>query len=134
MTCGDRECQRRRHAEACRGWRAKNRGVTASHYKDVVAPYRQRHPGYQRRWRVVRRVGEIRDEIAAAAVRVGKQLRSVLSRGRVAQVEAGREPGHVQATTAKSLSAALAAGAAISGALAELAAVIAELGMVTEGR
>ncbi len=131
-TCGDQECQRRRHAKACRRWRAKNRGVTASHYKDVVKPYRWRHPGYQRRWRVARRVGEIREEIAAVAERVGKQLRSVLSRGRLAYAEAGREPSHVQATTGKSLVVALAAGSLIAGVVDELAAVLAGLEAVAE--
>lgn len=68
------------------------------------------------------------------ARRVGLQLRSVLGRGRAAHEEAAREPSHLQATTAKTLPAALAAAAVIAGALDELGGVVAGLGIVTEGR
>ncbi len=62
VTCGASKCQRARHADRCREWRASNAEATASHYQDVVVPFRQEQPDYQSRWRWVRRLREIREQ------------------------------------------------------------------------
>ena len=38
--CGQPACQRQRHAQNCRDWRGRNRGVTRTHYQDYVRPRR----------------------------------------------------------------------------------------------
>src|SRR5690606_16970059 len=62
VTCGNAECQRARHAKQCREWHVANREATASHYEDVVVPFRAQQPDYQRRWRWGRRLREIREK------------------------------------------------------------------------
>jgi hypothetical protein len=62
VTCGAAECQQARHAKQCREWHASNKETTASHYEDVVVPFRQRQPDYQRRWRWGQRLREIREK------------------------------------------------------------------------
>lgn len=61
VTCGAPECQRARHCSRCRCWHARNADASAHHYADVVVPFRARQPDYQRRWRLGRRLGEIRE-------------------------------------------------------------------------
>ena len=107
MTCGDAECQRRRHAESCRRWRRKNSDSTSSHYEDVVRPFRRRHPGYQRRWRIVAGLREIRDEIGVMTDALGARLRTLLDRDRARCAEAASEPAQVHATAGQPLAAAL---------------------------
>ena len=63
VTCGAEECQRAQHAEACRDWHRRNREHSRDHYQDVVVSFRERHPGYQSRYRLLRRLREIREEI-----------------------------------------------------------------------
>jgi hypothetical protein len=62
VTCGAPECQQARHADQCRQWHARNAEVAASHYQDVVVPFRQEQPDYQSRWRWWRRLREIREQ------------------------------------------------------------------------
>jgi len=62
VTCGAAECQRARHAKQCLEWHANNKEATATHYQDVVVPFRREQPDYQRRWRWGRRLCEIREE------------------------------------------------------------------------
>lgn len=62
MTCGATECQQSRHAQQCRVWHAANRDATASHYEDVVVPFREQQPDYQRRWRWGQQLREIREK------------------------------------------------------------------------
>jgi hypothetical protein len=62
VTCGAGECQRARHAKQCREWHAANEEATASHYEDVVMPFRVHQPDYQRRWRWGQRLREIREK------------------------------------------------------------------------
>jgi hypothetical protein len=62
VTCGVAECQQARHAKQCREWRAANGEATASHYEDVVVPFREQQPDYQRRWRWGQRLREIREK------------------------------------------------------------------------
>lgn len=62
VSCGAERCQRARHADRCRAWRAANAEVGRSHYADVVKPFRERQPDYQRRWRLACRLREIREQ------------------------------------------------------------------------
>jgi len=62
VTCGAAECQQARHAKQCREWRAANSEATASHYEDVVVPFRKQQPDYQRRWRWGQQLREIREK------------------------------------------------------------------------
>lgn len=62
VTCGKPECQRARHADRCKVWHADNANITATHYEDVVVPFRRKQPDYQRRWRLKRRLREIREK------------------------------------------------------------------------
>lgn len=62
VTCGAAECQRARHADQCREWHAANKETTTTHYQDVVVPFREKQPEYQRRWRWGRRLREIREK------------------------------------------------------------------------
>lgn len=130
MTCGAAECQRRRHAKKCKRWHADNRDVTASHYEDVVKPYRQKHPDYQRRWRVVAALCEIREEMAAGVEAVGARMRKLLARGRAAVGTATGVASQPDGKTGEALTAALAAGASIVGVLAELSKAVGQLGVL----
>lgn len=127
VTCRRKRCQRAQHAEACRRWHRQNRESSANHYQDVVVPFRKRHPGYQRRWRLVRSLGEIRDEIGLAVHGVGKRLSRVLARGRKEQALAESEPAQARATTGKLLCSALAMAAEIQELIAALGRKVAEL-------
>lgn len=61
VTCGAVGCQRERHSERCRQWHAANGELSSTHYQDVVVPFRERQPSYQRRWRLAWRLREIRE-------------------------------------------------------------------------
>lgn len=130
VTCGDEECQRRRHAYSCKRWHERNTESGAQHYEDVVQPYRRRHPGYQRRWRIVVALREIREQMLAAVGAAGARVRRLLVRGRVAMAEAVVEPAQVRAMTGQPLAATLAAVESLSGVLDELAAVVGQLAIV----
>lgn len=80
MTCGDEACQRARHSERCRAWHEQNREVTASHYQDVVVPFRQQQPDYQRRWRLGRKLREIRETMMPPGSVMLSSLRALLGR------------------------------------------------------
>jgi hypothetical protein len=80
VTCGTAECQRARHAKQCRKWHATNKEATASHYEDVVVPFRQKQPDYQRRWRWGRRLCEIREKTTLLGGAVLASLRSLVLR------------------------------------------------------
>lgn len=86
VTCGAAECQRARHADRCREWRAGNAEAVGSHYEDVVVPFRRAQPDYQRRWRWGRRLREIREESSRLGGMVLARLMSMVSRaGALAQ-------------------------------------------------
>ena len=80
VTCGAPECQRARHAEQCRRWHASNKEATASHYEDVVVPFRKKQPDYQQRWRWVRRLREIREESGLLTGTLLAGLRALVAR------------------------------------------------------
>ena len=132
VTCGAAVCQRQRHAYRCKRWHERNAESAASHYADVVQPYRQRHPGYQRRWRIVVSIREIREQMLAAVGAAGARVRRLVLRGRVAMSAAVAESAQVRATTGEPLAQALAAVESLSGVLDELAAVATQLGIVGE--
>ena len=126
VTCGAAECQQARHAKQCRDWRAGNRDATASHYEDVVVPFRDRQPDYQRRWRWGRRLREIRENTTL----LGGALLAAL-RGLVQQAEklVVRAVGVVQTgvLAGEKLSRAVAAVRSTMTALEQLEASAAEL-------
>ena len=93
VTCGAPECQRWRHAGQCRQWRAANAEATASHYQDVVVPFRREQPDYQSRWRWWRRLREIREQTGLLGGTVLASLQALVSR---AGQLAGRAMGIVQ--------------------------------------
>lgn len=76
VTCGAEKCQRARHAKRCREWHASNAEAVATHYQDVVLPFRQQQPDYQSRWRWGRRLREIREKSGVLLA----SLRALLSR------------------------------------------------------
>ena len=62
VTCGKPECQLARHADRCKAWHELNAEIAAAHYQEVVVPFRQKQPDYQRRWRLKCRLREIREK------------------------------------------------------------------------
>lgn len=80
VTCGAPECQQARHAEQCRQWHASNKQARASHYEDVVVPFRQKQPDYQQRWRWARRLREIREESGLLTGTLLAGLRTLVAR------------------------------------------------------
>src|SRR5690606_20089376 len=78
VTCGAEECQRERHAERCRAWHVANRDVGTSHYADVVKPFREAQPDYQRRWRLAVRCREIREKTGTLGGVLLTSLRALL--------------------------------------------------------
>ena len=116
VTCGAASCQRQRHRDRCRAWRAANTETTASHYEDVVVPFRERQPDYQCRWRLSRRLREIREKMRP----LGGPLRGHL------RVLLGRAEGLSESPTKAAQTGVLAAGfldelkAAVRAAMAAL--------------
>jgi hypothetical protein len=103
--------------------------VTRSHYRDVVEPFRRRHPDYQRRWRLVSKLREIRDEITSGAQVVGERLAKVLAHSaRVMGTAAG--VAQVRAKTGTPLEAALAVAAELVSAMKALTAQVSALGLL----
>jgi len=80
VTCGAAGCQKARHAKRCREWHANNKEATATHYQDVVVPFRQKQPDYQRRWRWGRRLCEIREKTTLLGGAVLASLRGLVLR------------------------------------------------------
>jgi hypothetical protein len=54
--------------------------VTSSHYEDVVQPFRERQPDYQRRWRLGQRLREIREEMTPLGGMMLSALSALLDR------------------------------------------------------
>jgi hypothetical protein len=80
VTCGAAGCQQARHADRCREWHESNREAEASHYQDVIVPFRREQPEYQRRWRWGRRLREIREEMMQMGGASLAVLRSLMAR------------------------------------------------------
>ena len=127
VTCGRLDCQRLRHADRCRLWHVRNRGESSEHYKDVVKPFRREQPSYQRRWRLARRLREIRELIAELLDVLGARLSAVVVRGRaLSDVVATEQQSGVFA--GQSLHEALVAATAITAALGPVGRRAAQLG------
>lgn len=88
VTCGAEECQQSLHNKACKLWHAKNREASRHHYRDVVLPFRRTQPTYQRRWRLERRLCEIREEFKRGVGSMDSQLHAVLKRAKRLALEA----------------------------------------------
>ncbi len=88
VTCGAATCQRSRHDDRCRAWRAANSETVSAHYQDVVVAFRERQPDYQRRWRLARRVREIREKMRPLGGALRSRLRALL-RGETVEAEGG---------------------------------------------
>ena len=125
VTCGAEGCQRARHAERCRDWHASNAESREGHYRDVVVPFRQQQPDYQRRWRWRRRLREIREQTGLLGEVMLGRLRA-LSSG--AEQLLARAAGVVQTgvLAGESLSRAVRAVRSAIGALEQLEASGAE--------
>src|SRR4030042_799388 len=93
VTCGAAGCQRARHADRCRQWHESNREEAASHYQDVVVPFRRGQPDYQRRGGGGGRGREIREEMTQMGGASLAILRSMMAR---AEQLARRTAGAVQ--------------------------------------
>jgi hypothetical protein len=113
VTCGAGPCQRQRHRDRCRAWRAANTETTASHYEDVVVPFRERQPDYQCRWRLARHLREIREKMRPLGGPLRGRLRGLLGRAK------GLSESPTKAAQAGVLAAELLnqASAAVRGAL-----------------
>ncbi|MBM4318854.1 MAG: hypothetical protein FJ125_02595 [Deltaproteobacteria bacterium] len=130
MTCGAEECQKKRHAKKCKQWHGLNPDTAASHYQDVVKPYRQLYPSYQRRQRLVVALRKIREELLCMAHRACRRLAALVSRGRQVVAQGAQEPVHVRAMTGKPLEDALAAAASLVGSVDELTALAGQLAVL----
>lgn len=127
VTCGRPDCQRQRHADRCRQWHERNREVSIEHYAEVVKPFRHRQPSYQRRWRLARKLREIRETIAELLEVLGAQLGAVVARGRaLSDVVTTEQQSGVFA--GQSLQEALVAATAITAALGPVGRGAAQLG------
>lgn len=122
VTCGCAECQRARHAERCRRWHERNRELSGEHYEDVVKPFRGRQPSYQRRWRLARKLREIRELMTELLDVLGTQLGAVVARGRSLSDMAAAEH-----------QSGVFAGPSLHEALAMASAIRTALGLVGRG-
>jgi multidrug resistance efflux pump len=126
VTCGRPECQQARHADQCRWWHASNAQVAASHYQDVVVPFRKAQPDYQSRWRWWQRLREIREQSQQFGGALLASLQALVSR---AKLLARRAEGVVQSgvLAGEMLERAVTAVRATISALEQLQASTAEL-------
>lgn len=81
VTCGSPSCQRKRHAKRCRSWRQNHPDLSGHHYSDVIVPYRDRYPEYQRWWRWKSKLCEIREELGNFCATGIPALKRLLVRG-----------------------------------------------------
>lgn len=126
VTCGAVRCQVERHAERCRAWHAGNADVARRHYADVVVPFRERQPDYQRRWRLAGRLREIREKTSPVGGLLLLSLRALLSRAEaLSESTTGRAQTGVLAK--ELLDTAMAALGGAIGALEQLEASVATL-------
>jgi len=130
VTCGAEECQKKRHAKKCKQWHEHHPDAAANHYDDVVKPYRQKYPTYQRRHRILVTLSKIREELLSTARRSGKQLVGLIFRGRLVIEEGAQEPVQSRAMTGKPLEDALDAAASMVGAVDELTALAGQLAVL----
>ena len=127
VTCGAPECQRRRHARQCKDWHARQREWASHHYQDVVVPFRQRHPSYQRSWRLASRLREIREESRGLVEHLVRRVCGAVARGRLVRAGAAGEAEQPRSIIGESLDAALASAAQLGGVLEQLRALAMQL-------
>src|SRR3972149_2539812 len=106
--------------------RASRAGARGAHYQDVVVPFRQQQPDYQRRWRWGRRLREIREQTGLLGGAILGRLQALVSG---AEQLLARAAGTVQTgvLAGESLSRAVRAVRATIAALEQLEASTAEL-------
>ena len=104
MTCGAAECQRERHRQRCKALRERDGEEVSHHYLDVVVPFRRQHPSYQRRHRLRRQLGEIREKIGA----LGRAAADLWERTKVLASAAEKEAAHSKESATLWLGKALA--------------------------
>ena len=125
VTCGCTECKRLQHAQRCRAWRAANGEVGRKHYQDVVVPFRAAQPSYQRRWRLGRRLVEIREQVSRLMAVAKSSLEAAM--GRAGQLELEEEASQSGVITGRSLPEILSAVATLTAALEGVEAHAAQL-------
>jgi hypothetical protein len=103
--------------------------LSSQHYQDVVKPFRAEQPSYQRRWRLARRLREIREMIAELVATVGAQLAALIECGRSLSGATAMER-QTGVMAGQSLPDAITAAIAVSGALEQVARLDAQLGAV----
>jgi hypothetical protein len=86
----------------------------------VVEPFRSEQPSYQRRWRLARRLREIRELIAELLEVLGARLGAVVAHGRSLSRAVATEKRQTGVMAGQSLHEALAAAAAITTALGQV--------------
>ena len=108
-----------------------NREATRDHYRDVVVPFRERQPGYQRRWRLGQRLREIREKIAPFASAMLATLRSLWGGADALWQRPATEAqtGVLAANLLGQAKVALGGGITALEQLAELASALATLGV-----
>ncbi len=87
---------------------------------DAVVPFRGEQPSYQRRWRLGRRLAEIREQSKQSVAAIGLQLQAALERATSLWLEA-TETAQSGVITSKSLPAAMLAITTVMAALEQLA-------------
>ena len=97
-----------------------------SHYRDVVVPFRQQHPTYQRCWRLGQRLREIREETSEFVHRVSRRVGAAVAWARALGVETAAA-AQMPATSSKSLDAALGSVGWVDELLGQLAVLTGQL-------
>ena len=110
----------------CRRWRAANPDASSEHYGDAVVPFRREQPSYQRRWRLGRRLAEIREQSKQSVAAIGLQLQAALERAASLSLETV-ETAQSGVITSESLPAAVSAITTVMAALEQLATCSAAL-------
>jgi hypothetical protein len=127
VTCGDAQCRRRQHAESCRRWREQHRDVTAHHYEDAVIPFRNSRRTYQREWRFLRSLREIRDAIVLTLLVIRGPLGRLITRGECTQAAREKESQKARFGEQDWFADALRIACRISLLLDELASLVQQL-------
>jgi hypothetical protein len=110
-------------------WHAANADVDSSHYEDVVVPFRERQPDYQRRWRLGRGLREIREKTGSLGSALLVSLRALLGRAEALsrspdkEAQTGVLAGKTLDKAKKALRGAVAAIAQLEESLTELRVV-----------
>jgi len=123
VTCGAPACKRRQHAESCRRWREQNRDITSRHYEDAVKPFRELRHTYQREWRFLRSLREIRDSIVHVLRDIARPLGILIVRGQRILVVRQKRPLKARKGGQDLFLEALRIAERISSLMAELAAL-----------